>query len=268
MPPTRPSSRPATRSIGGRTPRALRALTVAGALAGAVVAAPTASAQLIYTQIPEPGDTFANACEQTPLHAEPDGYADVVGTAAFKQTFEVVALAGKYLLPKSMRYSTTHGSTNAEDAWKQQRGEAEYDPRDFFPAWAEVRTDDGTAFIAMRCLVSVEFAEAQNIENAERKFKQAKVAGAGKGFNYKPASGGSGKGLSGTLASAGENRAAVEYLLQRRTANPQAEFADFRKAGGLGEFATGIDDPGLRDRPARDVRRDPEGDLGDALFGN
>ena len=268
MPPTSPSPRFATRSIGVRPPHAMRALAVAGALAFAVVAPPTASAQLIYTQIPEPGDTFANACEQTPLHAEPNGYADVVGTASFKQTFEVVALAGEYLLPKSMRYSTTHGSTSSDDAWRQQRGEAEYDPRDFFPAWAEVRTGGGTAFIPMRCLVSVEFAEEQNIENAERKFKQAKVADAGKGFNYKPASGGSGKGLSGTLASAGENRAAVEYLLQRRTPNPQAEFADFRKAGGLGEFAPGIDDPGLRDTPARDVRREPEGDLGDALFGN
>jgi hypothetical protein len=247
----------------------MRALAVAAAtLAGAAIAASTASAQLIYTQIPEPGDTFANACTETPLHAEPNGYADVVGTASFKQTFEVVALAGKYLLPKSMRYSTTHGSTNTQDAWKQQRGEAEYDPRDFFPAWAEVRTEDGTAFIPMRCLVSVEFAEEQNIENAERKFEQAKVSGAGKGFALKPASGGSGKGLAGTLASAGRNSEAVEYLLERRTANPQAAFADFRQAGGLGEFATGIDDPGLRDTPARDVRREPEGDLGDALFGN
>ncbi|MBK1669681.1 hypothetical protein CKO28_16705 [Rhodovibrio sodomensis] len=108
----------------------MRALVTAAAVfAGAAVAAPTASAQLIYTQIPEPGDTFVNACEQTPLHAQPNGYAEVVSTAAFEQRFEVVGLAGKYLLPKSMRYSTTHGST--EDAWDRQRGRVEHDRRDF-----------------------------------------------------------------------------------------------------------------------------------------
>ena len=270
-------SRLANHATGMRRtpPRRAHALGVA-ALAAAVivgaVGAPTpASAQMIYTQIPDPGDTFANACEQTPLHAAPNGYADVVGTAAFKQTFTVVRVTEKYLLPKSMRYSTTH--SNAQEAWDQQRGKAEYDPRDFFPAWVEVETDDGTAFITMRCMVSPEFAEQQTIEDAERKFEQAAIAEGGKGFQLKPASGGSGKGLSGQLAALGEDRDAVEALLSRGNVNPQVDFKDFRRAGGLGEFAPAIDDRDLRAKPARDFKRAPEGgaSVSDALnnlFGN
>jgi hypothetical protein len=245
-------------------------------IVGAVGAAAPASAQLIYTQIPEPGDTFANACEQTPLHAAPNGYAEVVGTAAFKQTFKVVAVTEKYLLPKSMRYSTTHGST--EDAWDRQRGRVEHDPRDFFPAWVEVETDDGTAFVTMRCMVTPEFAEQQTIEDAERKFEQAAIAEGGKGFQLKPASGGSGKGLSGQLAALGEDRDAVAALLARGNVNPQVSYKDFRRAGGLGEFAPAINDPDLRAKPARDVKRAPEGgaagagaavnDAFNSLFGN
>jgi hypothetical protein len=262
---------PVSRSIAPAHPSALRrrgaaarrfALAAAAVTCGAVSAAPVA-AQLIYTQVPEPGDTFANACTQTPLHAEPDGYAEVVGTATFEQTFEVVQVTGKYLLPKSMRYSTTHGDT--EDAWARQRGELEYHPRDFFPAWVEVKTDHGHAFITMRCLVSPEFAEQQTIEDAERKFEQAAIAQGGKGFNLKPASGGSGKGLAGQLAGLGDDRAAVQALLRRRTPNPQAAFKDFRAAGDLGEFAPEIDDPNLRAKPARDIERAPSGDPGEAI---
>lgn len=253
-------------------PRVGAAVALAAGLGWAIAPTP-ASAQLIYTQIPEPGETFANACTRTPLHAAPNGYAEVVGTAAFKQTFEVVQVTGKYLLPKSMRYSTTHGST--EDAWDRQRGRLDHDPRDFFPAWAEVRTDTGTAFITMRCLVSPEFAEQQTIEEAERKFEKAAIAEGGKGFQVKPASGGSGKGLAGQLASLGEDRAAVQALLERETPNPQVTFRDFREAGGLGEFGPEIDDPDLRNKPARDVKRAPTGKPSDAvnhafdsLFGN
>ena len=246
--------------------RAIRDVGTPVALAACVgwaFAPASASAQLIYTQIPESGETFANACTRTPLHAAPNGYAEVVGTAAFKQSFEVVQVTGKYLLPKSMRYSTTHGST--EDAWDRQRGRLDHDPRDFFPAWAEVRTDTGTAFITMRCLVSPEFAEQQTIEDAERKFEQAAIAEGGKGFSLKPASGGSGKGLAGQLASLGEDRTAVQALLDRETPDPQVTFRDFRQAGGLGEFGPEIDDPDLRAKPARDVKRTPTGSPSDAI---
>ena len=276
------SYRLANRATGARKTLPVRAHALGVAaiawavIVGAVGAAAPASAQLIYTQIPEPGDTFANACERTPLHAAPNGYANVVGTAAFKQTFKVVGVTEKYLLPKSMRYSTTHG--DAEDAWARQRGKIEHDPRDFFPAWVEVETDDGTAFISMRCMVSPEFAKQQTFEDAERKFEQAAIADGGKGFQLKPASGGSGKGLSGQLAAFGEDRDAVEALLARANVNPQAGYKDFRRAGGLGEFAPAIDDPDLRAKPARDVKRAPEGGAAGAgaavndafnnLFGN
>lgn len=244
-----------------RAPVAVR-LALAAAV-GWMLAPMPASAQLIYTQIPEPGDTFANACTQTPLHAAPNGYAEVVGTAAFQQTFEVVRVTGKYLLPKSMRYSSTHSS--AEDAWARQRGQIDHDPRDFFPAWAEVRTNAGSAFITMRCLVSREFAEKQTYDDAERKFEQAAIADGGKGFALKPASGGSGKGLAGQLASLGEDRAAVRALLDRDTPNPQVAFRDFRAAGGLGEFGPEIADPDLRAKPARDIKQKPTGSAGDAI---
>ncbi len=257
----RGSARALHRASGVRT-----AAAFALATAGMSLASPPAAAQLIYTQVPEPGETFTNACTQTPLHAAPNGFARTIGTAQFKQAFEVVGVTGKYLLPKSMRYSTTHGNT--QEAWDQQRGRAEYDPRDFFPAWVEVKTADGTAFITMRCMVSPEFAEQQTIEDAERKFEQAAIAEGGKGFQLKPASGGSGKGLSGQLAAFGADRDAVQALLDRtgRT-DPQVAFADFRAEGGLGEHAPELADPDLRDKPARDVRREPEGDLGDALGG-
>lgn len=270
MPPIRRPSRLANRATGMLWTPLTRAHALgvaaltAAAIVGAVGAPPPASAQMIYTQIPEPGDTFANACKQTPLHAAPNGYADVVDTADFKQTFTVVGVTEKYLLPKSMRYSTTH--SNAQEAWEQQRGEAEYDPRDFFPAWVEVETGEGTAFITMRCMVSPDFAEQQTIEDAERKFEQAAIAEGGKGFQLKPASGGSGKGLSGQLAAFGKDQDAVQALLDRMGGtNPQVAFAAFRAEGGLGEYAPELADPDLRDKPARDVRREPEGDMGDAL---
>jgi len=115
-------------------------------------------------------------------------------------------------------------------------------------------------------MVTPEFAEQQTIEDAERKFEQAAIAEGGKGFQLKPASGGSGKGLSGQLAAFGEDRDAVQALLDRSGAtNPKVAFADFRAEGDLGEFAPTLDDPDLRDKPARDVRREPEGDMGDAL---
>lgn len=267
-------SRSIARSHRPRRNARLRTFAIAaGAVTTAAFAAVPASAQMIYTQIPEPGDTFANACTRTPLHAAPNGYAEVVGSAAFKQTFEVVEVTGKYLLPKSMRYSTTHGTS--EDAWARQRGEIDHDPRDFFPAWVEVETDGGTAFITMRCMVSPEFAEQQTIEDAERKFEKAAIASGGKGFGLKPASGGSGKGLAGQLAGRSEDRAAVEALLARQAPNPQLSFKSFREAGGLGEFAAAVDDPDLRAKPARDVKRAPTGDASDAvgnafdnLFGN
>ena len=256
-----------------RAARRVRDLHIAAALtlavAGISLAPAPAAAQMIYTQIPDAGERFANACEETPLHAAPNGYSEVVGQATFRQTFEVVEVTGEYLLPKSMRYSTTHGAS--EDAFDRQRGRLKHHPKDFFPAWAEVQTEDGTAFISMRCLVSPEFAEQQNPENAERKFEQAAIADGGKGFGLKPASGGSGKGLAGQLAGLGEDRGAVEALLTRQTSNPQEAFKAFREAGGVGEFAAETDDPDLRDKPARDVKRQPEGDLGDALgglFGN
>ena len=257
----------------GRAAQRARGVRIAAALAlaaaGTFLAAAPAAGQMIYAQIPDPGESFTNACEETPLHAAPNGYAEVVATAAFGETFEVVEVTGKYLLPKSMRYSTTHGSS--EDAFDRQRGRLEHHPKDFFPAWAEVKTGGGTAFISMRCMVTPEFAEQQNAENAERKFEQAAIVDGGKGFGLKPASGGSGKGLAGQLAALGEDRGAVEALLNRQTSNPQEAFRAFREAGGVGEFAAKIDDPDLRDKPARDVKREPEGDLGDALggmFGN
>lgn len=264
MPSAACPARTAVRSVRTRRTSSPRDLAIAAAaITVAAFAAAPAWAQMIYTQIPEPGDTFTNACTDTPLHAAPNGYAEVVGTAEFRQSFKVVEVTGRYLLPKSMRYSSTHGDPS--DSWERQRGEIDYDPRDFFPAWVEVETDDRTAFITMRCLVSPEFAEQQTIEDAERKFEQAAIADGGKGFNLKPASGGSGKGLAGQLAALGEDRTAVEALLTRQAPNPQVSFKGFREAGGLGEFAPAIDDENLRAKPARDVERTPSGDPGDDL---
>jgi len=243
-------------------------LTLAG-LGVALLAPAPAAGQMIYTQIPEPGETYKSACRDTPLHARPDAYSRVVGRAQFGTGFEVVAVTGEYLVPKSMRYSETHGMPDGDG--RNQLGKKKLQPKDFFPAWTEVRHDGASAFITMRCLVSPGFFEQQTPEDAERRFEQAAIAEGGKGFRLKPASGGSGKGLSGQLAAFGEDRAAVEALMNANAQSPQTAHEAFRRAGGLGEFAAKIDDPALRERPARDVDRTSDKSAGEALgdlFGN
>lgn len=77
MPPIRRPSRLANRATGMLWTPLTRAHALgvaaltAAAIVGAVGAPPPASAQMIYTQIPEPGDTFANACKQTPCTLRP-----------------------------------------------------------------------------------------------------------------------------------------------------------------------------------------------------
>lgn len=253
----RSGRRPAPRP-GGRT-NALGA--AAGLVAGILAGAPPATAQMIYTQLPESGDTYVNACQRTPLHAEPSAYSKVVGTAEVGDELTVAKLTGEYLLPKSMRESG-HDRT-PEIGRKAEK--KQHDPENFFPAWAKVETQSGDAYLTMRCLVSPGFFEEQNAEDAARKFKSAKMAEGGKGFNLKPASGGSGKGLSGQLAAYGEDRDAVKALLETNVDDPYRAFKDFRKAGGVGEFAPELDKPKLHKRPARDVERAPDKSFGEAM---
>jgi hypothetical protein len=224
-----------------------------------------AAAQMIYTQFPEPGETFVNSCDVLPLHAEPSALSAVVDEARFGDRFKVVGTTGRYLLPKSMRYSETHGTTGGNDNWRAS--EREYHERDFFYAWTEVETLQGPAFASTRCLTSPEFHADQTFEDAARKFDQAKIGDGGKGFSVTPASGGAGKGLSGQIAQGDTDAQAVQRLLQRAAGNPQADFAEFRREGRLGEYADVPNDAKLRDEPARDVPIDPaeQKDLDEAL---
>lgn len=80
----------------GDTRRPRRAMaTCASALAvlaATAFAAGPAAAQMIYTEMPDPGDTFVTSCERLPLHAEPHAYAPVVEIAEFGDGYVVEAL--------------------------------------------------------------------------------------------------------------------------------------------------------------------------------
>ncbi|RDD63673.1 hypothetical protein [Ferruginivarius sediminum] len=196
-----------------------------------------AAAQMIYTHYPKPGETFVNGCLTLPLHAAPTALSKQIGMAELGGRFEVIGLAGEYVVPESMRLSDSDpiyatGKQTSHEATAQTGRE-----KNVAYAWIEVRHKGEAAFASSRCLIGPGLYEQQTFEDANRKFKSARMGSTGKGFNVRPVLGRGGKEIGGNMAHADADAESLRRLIQRHaTSDPHEAFAGFRMRGGLGEF--------------------------------
>lgn len=236
-----------------------RPTAVAAAALAAMLAPWAVSAQSIYVETPEPGETFVNACFDLPLHAQPSAFSTVVAMAGMGDRLEVLGQTGRFVVAESMRqddYDTSDPNTPYETSGDQGLREG-----DIRFAWTKVHFGGAAVYASSRCLVSPGFYRKQDPGNALRRLENSTVASTGKGFNLKPASGGAGKGFDVKPASGGAGKGinvqpaaggagesgkvvyrsadAIEQLQAQTEPNPKDAYEDFRRRGHLGEFRHG-----------------------------
>jgi hypothetical protein len=167
------------------------------------------------------GDDLYVGCRFVPVHERPSGYSSVAGMIEFGARVKVLELVD-LVKNDDTESPGKRGKRSGENA-----------------SWARVEAGNLQGYVPTRCLVTARMLRRQDPNKALGKIESKPSEVAGKGFSEtEDGDLNALKGMSGQAHTAGADYEGIDRIVKSPAQyDPKDSYVDFRKEGGVGEFA-------------------------------